>query len=115
MNSRPGRSRTSPTPTTSQRALPESSKCDGKIDRYDADKRYRRKDGTIVWARLTVSCVRKNAGSIDYLVTVVEDISARKYAEEELRKSEERFRSSLLHSPLPVLMYDDREQILAVS
>jgi PAS domain S-box-containing protein len=32
-----------------------------------------------------------------------------------LRESEERFRSSLLHSPLPVLMYDDREQILAVS
>jgi PAS domain S-box-containing protein len=88
---------------------------DGKIDRYDADKRYLRKDGTIVWARLTVSCVRKNDGSIDYLVTVVEDISARKYAEEELRKSEERFRSSLLHSPLPVLMYDDPEQILAVS
>ena len=28
---------------------------------------------------------------------------------------EERFRSSLVHSPLPVLMYDDREQILAVS
>jgi PAS domain S-box-containing protein len=88
---------------------------DGKINRYDADKRYLRKDGTIVWARLTVSCVRKNDGSIDYLVTVVEDISARKYAEEELRKSEESFRSSLVHSPLPVLMYDDREQIVAVS
>jgi len=88
---------------------------DGKIDRYDADKRYLRKDGAIVWARLTVSCVRKSDGSIDYLVTVVEDISARRHAEQELRKSEERFRSSLLHSPLPVLMYDDREQILAVS
>ena len=45
---------------------------DGKIDRYDADKRYLRKDGTIVWVRLTVSCVRKNDGSIDYLVTVVD-------------------------------------------
>jgi PAS domain S-box-containing protein len=88
---------------------------DRKADRYDADKRYLRKDGAVVWARLTVSCVRKSDGSIDYLVTVVEDISARKHAEEELRKSEERFRSSLLHSPLPVLMYDDREQILAVS
>ena len=46
--------------------------CDGKIDRYDADKRYLRKDGTIVWVRLTVSGVRKNDGSIDYLVTVVD-------------------------------------------
>jgi PAS domain S-box-containing protein len=89
--------------------------CDGKVDRYDADKRYLRKDGAIVWGRLTVSCVRKSDGSIDYLVTVVEDITARKQAEEELRKSEERFRTSVLHSPLPTLLYDDREQILAVS
>jgi PAS domain S-box-containing protein len=89
--------------------------CDGKVDRYDADKRYLRKDGAIVWGRLTVSCVRKSDGSIDYFVTVVEDITARKQAEKELRKSEERFKSSLLHSPLPVLLCDDREEILAVS
>jgi PAS domain S-box-containing protein len=89
--------------------------CDEKVDRYDADKRYLRKDGAIVWGRLTVSCVRKSDGLIDYFVAVVEDITARKQAEEELRKSEERFRSSLLHSPLPVLLCDDREQILAVS
>jgi PAS domain-containing protein len=71
-------------------------------------------NGAIVWARLTVGCVRKSDGSVDYLVTV-EDITARKQAEEDLRKSEEQFRSSLLRSPLPVLLYDEREQILAVS
>jgi PAS domain S-box-containing protein len=86
------------------------------IDCYDAtDRRFLHKDGTIVWARGTVSCVRKSDGSIDYLVGVVEDITARKKAEEELRKSEERFRSSVLLSPLPTLLYDDREQILALS
>jgi PAS domain S-box-containing protein len=89
---------------------------DGKINSYDMDKRYLRKDSAIIWARLTVGCVRKSDdGSIDYFVEVVEDITARKHAEEELRKSEERFRSSLVHSPLPVLLYDDREQILALS
>src|SRR5262249_31927024 len=88
---------------------------DGKINSYEMDKRYLRKDGTIVWVRLTVGCVRKSDGSIDYFVSVVEDISARKHAEEELRKSEERFRSSLLRSPLPVILFDDREQILAIS
>ena len=87
----------------------------GGIDSYSMDKRYLRKDGGIVWARLTVGCVRKSDGSIDYFVSVVEDITSRKHAEEELRKSEERFKSSLLHSPLPVLLYDDREQILALS
>jgi PAS domain S-box-containing protein len=88
---------------------------EGKIDSYDVDKRYLRKDGTIVWGRKTVGCVRKKDGSIDYFVSVVEDITARKRAEEELRKSEQRFRSSLLQSPLPVLLFDDREQILAIS
>ena len=36
-------------------------------------------------------------------------------AEQGLRASEERFRSSILHSPVPILLFDDREQILAVS
>src|SRR5262249_46894076 len=88
---------------------------DGKIERFDVDKRYVRKGGAIVWVRVTVSCVRKSDRSIDYFATVVEDISARKRAEGELLESEERFRSLVLHSPLPVLMFDDREQILAVS
>jgi PAS domain S-box-containing protein len=57
----------------------------GKIDSYNMDKRYLRKDGEIVWGRLTVSCVRKCDGSIDYFVGVVEDISARKHAEEQIR------------------------------
>jgi PAS domain S-box-containing protein len=86
-----------------------------KIDSYDLEERYRRKDGTAVWVRRTFSCVRKRDGSINYFVSVVQDISARKRAEEILRNSEERFRSSLLHSPVPTMLFDDRKQILAVS
>jgi PAS domain S-box-containing protein len=88
---------------------------DGKINSYEMDKRYLRKDSAIVWVRLTVGCARKGGGSIDYFIKVVEDISARKRAEEELRKSEERFRSSLLRSPLPIVLFDDQGQILAIS
>jgi PAS domain S-box-containing protein len=58
---------------------------DGKIDSYSLDKRYRRKDGTFVWTHRTVSCVRKSDGSIDYFVSVLEDISARKCAEEQVQ------------------------------
>src|SRR5258708_6168563 len=88
---------------------------EGKIDSYNVEKRYVRKDVAIIWVRKTVSCVRKGDGSIDYFVGVIEDISASKQAEKELRENEERFRSSLLHSPLPMLLFDDREQILAIS
>jgi PAS domain S-box-containing protein len=87
----------------------------GKIDTYNVEKRYVRKDGAIIWAKKTVSCVGKEDGSIDYFVSVIEDISVGKQAEKELRESEERFRSSLLHSPLPILLFDDREQILVIS
>ncbi len=58
----------------------------GKIDSYGMDKRYLRKDRTIIWGRLTVGCVRRSDGSIDYFVAVVEDISARKRAEELLKR-----------------------------
>ncbi len=57
---------------------------DGKADSFTIDKRDLRKDGTIVWIRRTVSCVRRSDGSIDYLVSVVEDISARKRAEDQV-------------------------------
>jgi PAS domain S-box-containing protein len=88
---------------------------EGKIDNYDINKRLLRKDGTIIWARKTVGCVRRRDGSIDYFVSMIEDISVRKQAGKELRENEARFRLSLLHSPLPVMLFDDREHIVVVS
>jgi PAS domain S-box-containing protein len=56
----------------------------GKIESYVLEKRYLRKDGTVVWGKLTVSSVRKHDGSIDYFVCVVQDISKRIHAEEQV-------------------------------
>ena len=56
----------------------------GEANSYCIEKRYLRKDGGIIWANLTVGCVRKNDGSIDYFLSVVEDISVRKRAEARL-------------------------------
>jgi hypothetical protein len=57
----------------------------GEIETYLREKRYYHKDGYVVWAILTVSLMRKADGSLDYFISVVEDISARKRAEEKLR------------------------------
>jgi diguanylate cyclase (GGDEF)-like protein len=46
------------------------------------EKRYIRKDGTLVWVNLTVSLVRRSDGSPDFFVSVVEDISSRRAAEQ---------------------------------
>jgi PAS domain S-box-containing protein len=64
----------------------------GKLSHYLREKRYYRKDGSVVWCNLSVALLRKPDGSADYFISVVEDISARKEAEQKLRDSEERLR-----------------------
>jgi diguanylate cyclase (GGDEF)-like protein/PAS domain S-box-containing protein len=54
----------------------------GTIASFKAEKRYIRKDGTVVWAGLTVALKRDRDGHKVYDVSIVEDISARKEAEE---------------------------------
>jgi PAS domain S-box-containing protein len=55
-------------------------------DSEAVEKRYLRKDGSITWARVTTSCVRRRDGSVHYFVRVVQDISDRQRAEEQLRR-----------------------------
>ncbi len=53
----------------------------GEIDTYTLEKRYLRKDGSVIWTDLSTSCVRKPDRSIQYFVTLVQDITERKRSE----------------------------------
>lgn len=53
----------------------------GRRDRYAMEKRYRHRDGSVVWVNLTVALVRDRLGAPQYFISVVEDIGARKEAE----------------------------------
>ena len=55
---------------------------EGVIASFKAEKRYIRKDGSVVWAGLTVAQKRAPDGRKLYDVSIVEDISARKEAEQ---------------------------------
>jgi PAS domain S-box-containing protein len=57
----------------------------GQISTYVAERRYVRKDGSIVWSDLTVALVREPSGKPKYFISVVEDIGARKRADEQIR------------------------------
>ena len=58
----------------------------GEIPAYSMEKRYLRKSGEVVWVNLSVALVRHADGSPDYFISVIEDISARKQAEEVLKR-----------------------------
>jgi PAS domain S-box-containing protein len=74
----------------------------GEIDWYEMEKRYVRKDGTHVWAALTVVALQHEGVRLDHHMAIAEDITARKRAEEALRESEERFASAFHTSPAAI-------------
>ena len=59
----------------------------GEIDRYSMEKRYIRKDASVIWVNLTGSLVRDGDGNPLHFIAVVEDISARKDAETTVKRS----------------------------
>ncbi len=56
----------------------------GEIDSYAMEKRYLRPDGSVTWVNLTVSLRRTPSGEPEHFISVVEDITPRKRAEERL-------------------------------
>jgi diguanylate cyclase (GGDEF)-like protein/PAS domain S-box-containing protein len=57
----------------------------GKINSFQVEKRYLRKDGSTVWVGLNFSVKRTPSGDPQYDIVVFEDITTRKRAEQLLR------------------------------
>ena len=62
----------------------------GSIDHYQLEKRYFRRDGSLVWGRLSISLLSSRPSPL--VLAMVEEITDKKTAEEALRASEERLR-----------------------
>jgi PAS domain S-box-containing protein len=56
----------------------------GDLQTYSIEKRYIHRDRSIVWINLTVSLLHESTGEPKYFISFIEDISARKAAEEKL-------------------------------
>jgi PAS domain S-box-containing protein len=90
---------------------------EGTRTSYTVEKRYVRKDGTALWGCVNASLVRDQLGRPQLGIGLIEDISARKQAEELLRQAEIRYRT--LVEQLPLVTYidalDDRSTNLYTS
>jgi PAS domain S-box-containing protein len=66
----------------------------GERTHYRREKRYVHKDGQIVWGSLTVSLVRDDNGEPKCIVGMVEDITDRRRAQEDLRERDAQLQQS---------------------
>jgi PAS domain S-box-containing protein len=75
-----------------------------KIPIHHTEKRYLKKDGTLIWGSTTVSIIRNNNGEIQFFLVMVEDITSKVIASAELlaakEKAEEsdRLKTAFLHN-----------------
>jgi PAS domain S-box-containing protein len=60
----------------------------GEINSYSLEKRFVHKGGHLVRVVLSCSAIRKDDGTLDYLVVLVHDLTEQKRAEASLRESE---------------------------
>ncbi len=64
----------------------------GQLESSTLQKRYLRKDGSIVWGEITICIVRDAENKPLYFLPVIQDITGRKLGETALRESETRYR-----------------------
>jgi len=74
-----------------------------------------RKDGKKIDVSVTISPITDGMGAIVGASNIARDVTARKFKEEQLRESEDRFRLFIEHAPAALAMFDREMRYLQVS
>ncbi|HEX2999490.1 MAG TPA: PAS domain S-box protein [Armatimonadota bacterium] len=82
----------------------------GERSSFQIERRQRCKDGHLIWTRIRVSLLRDERGKPLYAVGMVEDITARKDAENALHASDRRYRSLVWNNHASILLFDPETQ-----
>jgi two-component system, sensor histidine kinase and response regulator len=84
----------------------------GKIPTYQIEKRCIHKNGHAVWILLNVSLVRNSAGVPLHFVSQVQDITDRRQAEEELRRTRGQLMDAIESLDAGFVMYGQDERLV---
>lgn len=87
----------------------------GKIDSYQMDKRFIRKNGEILYVTLAVACQRNPDGTVHHLLSSYIDITNHKLTEIALRNSEEKYRTILNIAPDVIFQADKNGKFIMVN
>jgi PAS domain S-box-containing protein len=78
----------------------------GEISSFTMEKRYVRKDGSIVWVNMNVAPLWRPGEMPVHHIAIVQDITERKWAEEALQRSERQLRTVLDALPVGIWFTD---------
>ena len=86
----------------------------GERDSLEREKRYVRKDGSVVWARVRAEVIRDEAGEPLYFVSHLQDVAERRAAQDLLHDSERTLRSVIDNTPAVICVKgrDHRYQLV---
>ncbi|MCL5281306.1 MAG: PAS domain S-box protein [Planctomycetes bacterium] len=87
----------------------------GQVDGYTMDKRFVRKNGQIVDTTISVTAMRGADGAVDYFIALLQDITARKRAEEEIRQSQKTFAQLIERAPFGIYVVDSQFRIAVMN
>lgn len=87
----------------------------GQRAEYQIENRYLRKDGQVVWGHLTVSLLRDGAGEPEYALAMVQDVTARKQAEQALESERAHLEELFECSPQAVVLADPEDRVLRIN
>ena len=82
-----------------------------EIPGFVGEERFVRKNGELLWARMSVSIAKEAAGKPMYVVCLVEDVTEQLRAENELRRSEQRYRTIVENTHEGICMCDAQRRI----
>lgn len=78
----------------------------GKIETYSLEKRYIHKNGSLIWILLTVALVWNQDGTPRHFISCVQNIMARKKAQDDLRTHRWQLKLLLDHAPAALALFD---------
>jgi len=87
----------------------------GDIPYVRLEKRYFHKNGATIWGIVNSSAIRDADGNPLYLVAQVQNVTQQKTAQEELRKSEERYRNLFENTGTATFVVDEDMTITKVN
>jgi diguanylate cyclase (GGDEF)-like protein/PAS domain S-box-containing protein len=83
---------------------------DGKVDAYQIEKRYQRKDGSAVWVHLTTSLLCNAQGKPQNFIAQILDITARRRSDEQLRLA-----ATVYHASSEAMMVTDANNFIVAT